>query len=77
MKELILPNKDNVVDCKISPEEYEIFRKFNYKCNKIIFVPKNNDRVDIQDIILPKELVNNSMNSFLKDRIEKNVDMSK
>ena len=41
------------------------------------FVAGNNDRVDIQDIILPKELVNNSMNSFLKDRIEKNVDMSK
>lgn len=41
------------------------------------FVAGNNDRVDIQDVILPKELVNNSMNGFLKDRVEKNIDMSK
>ena len=42
------------------------------------FVAGNDDRVDIEDIICNKELVNSYMNDTLSDRLENNnKDMSK
>ena len=42
------------------------------------FVAGNNDRVDIEDVICNKELVNSYMNESLIERLEKNnLDMSK
>ena len=42
------------------------------------FVAGNNDRVDIEDIIMNKDLVNSYMNETLSNRLEnKNNEMSK
>ena len=41
------------------------------------FVAGNDDRVDIEDVICSKELVNSYMNNSLKERLENNKEMTK
>ena len=39
LKELTLPNKDGLVDCEMTTREYEIIRKFGYKCKHVVYNP--------------------------------------
>ena len=52
---------ENVIDCEISPKEYEIINKFGYKCNQIVYIPENKEQID--------EIVEEYIDFYINKRI--------
>ena len=69
LKELTLPNNNGVVDCEVSPDDYEIIKKFGYTCKKVVFIPNNKDEDEIPQFDYPFALGRKAFSGSTKQSI--------